>query len=265
MKAATDGASTTVNRTAYGEIQRPIGTSEDVVMYDTAADMIRTATARKKLPRAYDSIKWDQKRRADGDAVHHEIYDYTTDGKAVLMCVRCTEGTKYGVRTTSKTYYIVSVYGSGLRVVETSKAKAAKAAKAAGNTLGEAIDVCRGEKTLAIKTAVVLDGYKIVSEPEPGQYASVFDGSTWDIDVTRIEASTDDHTGGYYVYGSLENAVGAWESRKTFADEWMTGSNYAVLRCECSGRSTQFGSGKICVTRVRPVEKVVVLGGIEKN
>ena len=92
-----------------------------------------------------------------GDARYHEIYDVTPDGNGALICVREVEGTKYGVRTTSKEYYVVARHGRGVRVIPANKAVAAKAAKTA-TAPGEAIAAALGKAKLAVPAAKVRGG-----------------------------------------------------------------------------------------------------------
>ena len=61
--------------------------------------------AKQTCPAAYDTISFDRKGRADGSALHHEYYDLTAD--AGIICIRRTEGSKYGVKTLSKKYYLL--------------------------------------------------------------------------------------------------------------------------------------------------------------
>ena len=151
--------STVFERNQYGEIMRPasrIGSSMYAIdLYAETCHLIKLAVAAKKIPYSYDTITWDRKRRADGDACHHEIYDISADARHILLCVRWTEGSKYGVRTTVKKYYILSTHGNGVRVQEAPKSKAAKAAKQAINP-GDAIAVCLGKKETAVHC--IIDG-----------------------------------------------------------------------------------------------------------
>ena len=116
-----------------------------------ARDLVAQAADRGKLPAAYDAISWDRKGRASGEAVHHEIYDVNGAETRALVCVRHAVGSKYGVSTTSKEYFVIARHGRGIRVLDANKAVAAKAAKAAGNTLGVAIETALGKRKLAVK------------------------------------------------------------------------------------------------------------------
>lgn len=248
-----------MNRNEYGQIIKPDFRAPQIEqdIYAETCHLIKLAVKAGKIDRAYDTISFDRKGRADGSAVHHEIYDITEDARHLLLCVRSTEGSKYGVRTTSKDYYILSTHGRGVRVHPASKAKAAKAAKQAVATLGQAIAVCLGKKKLAVAPLEPITGYKIVAVAD--DFVSVFDQTPWTIGVTRREGATANHTGGHYVFPDLAAALAAWDARLVFADEWMTAARYSLLKCECAGRRFTFDNKKICITTVRPIEEVAAL------
>jgi len=251
----------TISRNEYGQVVE-FGTHFSKAYTPYIADiiaearcMIGAAVKTKKIDRAYDNISWDRKKRAEGDALHHEIYDISDDGRHTLVCLRSTQGNgKYGVSTTSKRYFILSAHGKGVKVVEAPKSKAAKAAKQA-KTPGEAIMVCLGKKKLSVPGLEKTTCYKIVAI-ENGEFASVYDDSPWNLNKTRTEKSTLDHNGGYYVFPSIESAMTAWTERLAFREDWMTADRYALLECECSGRAYQHNNDKICISRVKPVAQI---------
>lgn len=256
-----------MERNSYGEIIPPRSTwitggktenPYDRDLYLEARCLVNCAAKRKKIPAAYNYIEFDKKSRASGFAMHHEVYDISEDGRHVLLCVRETEGTRYGVKTTSKTYYIVSAHGSGTRVQEANKAKAAKAAKQAGdNVYGFAIACCLGKKKLTMTAPKKMQCFKIVAKIDDS-FASVFDDSEWMIGKTRRERSSMNHESGYYVFPTVETAMEAWNDRIAFADEWMTADQYALLECECYGRYYVFDNNKICITAVKPIKEIAV-------
>lgn len=258
-------ASPLFQRNSYGEIINPNYQQFTGEFCQYAADLyaetchlIKLAVKTKKIDPSYDSISFDRKGRADGYARHHEIYDISDDARHLLLCVRETEGSKYGVRTTSKEYFVISTHGQGVRVQEAPKSKAAKAAKQAINP-GDAIAVCLGKKKLQ-STATAWEKetcYKIVAVAD--DFISVFDNSPWSIGKARREASTENHAGGFYVFPTVEAALIAWNDRKAFAEEWMTADKYSLLECECSGRRYLHDNKKICVTQVKPIAEVAGL------
>ncbi len=122
-------------------------------LFSEAECMILAAEKSKKIQTSYNNIetKWKNRQIKNrwGSALQHEIYDISDDARHVLVCVRSTEGDKYGIKTTGKDYFIISAHGHSVRVVAASKAKAAKAAKQAQNP-GDAILVCLGKKKLTV-------------------------------------------------------------------------------------------------------------------
>lgn len=249
---------TTLTRDSYGALGAAYGRTIDADrdLYLAAMALVQQAAKAGKLPAAYDDLEWDRKRRASGSARHHEIYDIAANGAAVLVCVRSTEGNKYGVRTTDKSYYLVARHGRGTRVSEASKAVAAKAAKAAGDALGLAIAVVTGKRPApAPKCLASRTGYKIVRR-EGDRFVSVWDESEWAIGKSRIEAATPDHNGGFYFYADLDEAIDQAVSRQTFGDARQY-HDLSILEVEVAGR--EFGETKRCATRVRPIREVAAI------
>jgi len=235
------------NRNSYGEL-RPA--QRDYEIWVRATGLITQAVAAKKIPCAYDDIAFDRKLRASGSATHHEIYDIHPDPLRVLVCIRETEGTKYGVKTLSKTYYIVKQHGRGTRVVEANKAKSAKAAKAAGCELGCAINVVEGRAKLKIAGACP-DGiaYKQLAIDDDGQLFSVYDGSPWEIGVERFDRAMRNHNGGLYVYETAEQA----QQAPFPGDSELLNHQRVIVRCRVAGNYCRYGD-KLAFSRVTPLE-----------
>lgn len=263
-----------MKRDAYGQL------SHYYSLYDRTMDqnqyhndlwlearcMINMAVNKNLIPGAYDDISWDKKKRAEGDACHLEIYDIALDARHVLLCIRKTEGSRYGVRTTSKRYVIISAHGRSVRVTEANKAKAAKAAKQAGDELGQALMVVMGKKKLASSSkSTERTCYKIAAIGERGTPVSVYDGSLWAIGVTRRETATATHDGGFYVFPSISSAIRAWGERVVFADEWMKTERYTLLECDCKGRSYLHDNNKLCISTVKPVREIAHFLPIKKG
>jgi len=258
---------TNFKRTQYGEIINPAPMAwatthapsyfED--LYSEARCMIQQAEKKGKIPREYDNIKtkWKNGRPKEhsGDACRHEIYDISGDARHTLLCCRTAEGNKYGIRTISKTYFIISTWGKGLKIIEASKSKAAKAAKQA-KLPGDAIKICLGKKKLRNPATEKRICFKIVAKVNDS-YQSVYDDSAWDLGTSRIEKSSMNHGTGFYVFPSVQTAVTVWKKRLAFADKWMTADEYALLECECYGRSYRFDNDKICISRVKPMKEVL--------
>jgi len=247
---------TTLIRSQYGElITTGSTTTEDREQLLAAYTMVAQAAKADKIPSAFDDMEWGrtgkERGKRIGEARYHEVYDFTPS--AVLVYVRSVEGTRYGQKTTDKSYYMVSKSGRGVKVAEASKAVAAKAAKAAGNTLGLAVAVAQGKRpSPAPKCLTPRTGYKIVRR-EGDCFVSVWDESDWTLGKTRIESATPDHNGGFYFYASLDEAIEQAVDRKTFGDA----RNYhdlSILECQVAGR--EFGATKRCATKIKPVREV---------
>jgi hypothetical protein len=246
-------ATTTVTRNTYGEI---VASSKLI-----AANAL-VAQAGNKIPATFDDTAWGtsgkERGHKIGDARHHEIYDINAECTRVLMCVRETEGTRYGVRTTSKEYFVIARHGRGIRVLPANKAVAAKAAKAAGDTLGSAIEVALGKAKLAIKPAVLRTGYKLLVRADSGDYASAWDQSAWIIGKARIKAASNDHTGGFYYYADLSECLAAAAKNDVFGPSHCH-HRLAVVEVEASGRhySHQSSIGtKLCASRVTVLREI---------
>ena len=223
----------------------------------TAHDLVAQAAARGKIPAAYDRLSWDRKGRASGSAMHHEIYDITPDGNRALVCLRRAEGSRYGVRTTGKEYVVLARHGRGVRVLDANKAVAAKAAKAAGGSLGVAVETALGKRKLAVR---VRTGYKLLVRTDTG-FVSAWDGSIWEIGKARIQAATEDHSGGFYYYATLDEAIEAAASDDVFG-EACDHRRLAVVEIEASGRHYAHRANvgvKLCATRVKPIREIATI------
>ncbi len=248
-------AQTTLTRSSYGEILVSSTTStEHRILISNAWHLVKKAA--KKLPDAHDTLKRDRKGRWDGEALHHELFDITPTGSKVLLCCRQVEGSKYGVKTLSKTYYLLTRHGRGVKVAEANKAVAAKAAKAAGQVIGYAIEVIEGKSRLKVKGQQPRHGYKAITLDESGNPVSVWDGSSWTLGKTRTEKATDDHTGGFYYYRTLDEVLASAHQGDIFGGA-REHHDLVIARVEVSGREIgPCSSGKRCVTRIKPLEIV---------
>jgi hypothetical protein len=219
------------------------------------------ALARGKVPAQYDDMRWGRSGKERGHrigyACHHEIYDLNPEGTRALVCVREVEGTRYGVKTTSKEYFVIARHGLGVRVLPANKAVAAKAAKAAGETLGMAIEVALGKAKLPVKPAEIKTGYKLLVRGDDG-FVSAWDGSAWQIGKARVEAASDNHTGGFYYYADLGEALEAAAANDVFGSA-REHNRLAVVEVQASGRHYAHRAvhgTKLCATRVMPVREI---------
>lgn len=241
------------NRDEYGALRQ---------VPAAASALIQQAVAKGKIPAAFDSMKWVRinsriGNKRIGEALHHEVYDCTADGAAALVCLRSVEGTKYGQKTTEKRYVIMRKHGRGIRVTDAPKAVAAKAAKAT-NKLGEALEICTGNRKLALPVMQPRIGVKIVRRNAAGALVSVYDESEWTIGKTRIEASTDDHTGGFYYYRNEAEAIAAARRNDLFPASCDV-SALVLIEVEASGVEHTIGAAKLCASRLRPTR---ILGDV---
>jgi hypothetical protein len=251
----------TIPRNSYGEV---IG-SQAALLFETtyprALDIIKQAAKQKLIPASYDCITWDHKRRADGEALHHELYDFAA-GK-VLVCLRRSQGNgKYGVSTTSKQYIILTRSNGKISVIEADKNRAAKLAKS-DLPAGGVIAALTGAKPAKIKTAArtkTQTGYKLLTRNEAGELVSVWDGSAWPLKQTRCERATKDHNGGFYYYASLQECLDAAWNNDTFGD-CRDHKNLIVAQVKADGlhyeHRAAYGT-KLCATRITPLKVVAM-------
>ena len=238
----------------------PEGATPAPATHPAAWRLIARAVKKGIISRAYDSISWDRKGRADGSAIHHELYDSARG--AALVCVRDTEGSKYGVHTTSKTYYLITSTGGKITAIEAPKSKTAKLAKS-GLTWGGVIGAITGKKPAKIKTAATPKppriGYKIVAI-DNGQPVSVYDGSPWPIGKTRAECARPDHNGGLYHYRTLADALTALNNNEVFAEAWQQGKRLAIAKIQAMGREISYAkyysscrAEKLAASKIKPL------------
>lgn len=232
------------HRLAYSDPILPSPTAH----YWEALDILREASRQNVVPAAHDSIGWDRKGRSEGSAVHHEMYDYAPD--AVIACVRCTEGTRYGVKTTSKTYYLVEQI-EGVTTAEVLSIPVAKLAKVAA-PFGAIIARARGEEGGARLSAPAPEtGYKAVAVDDAGILRSIFSGEEYQLGVRKAERAVNDHGGGYYYYATPEEATAA----EVPGDSRCKDLPRVIVRCEVAGSLVRYGR-KLARTYLRPVEVV---------
>jgi hypothetical protein len=248
----------TMTRSEYGEI---INLNTESNLLEQARELVSKAASKKRIPQAYDNMTWERVNsrignKRIGTAIHHEIYDIAPNGKAVLVCCREAEGTRYGIKTVKKDYYLIKKHGNGTIVEPAKKSVAAKAAKAGGNLLGYAIAVVTGKEQLRTKAQVKREGYKALTIDESGNLVSCWDGSEWPLGKTRVEKATDDHTGGFYYYRSMDEVLEAARANNIFGPA-REHTNLMIVKVEVSGCEYQIcASGKRCATRMKPVEVV---------
>jgi hypothetical protein len=227
-----------------------------------ARDLLIKAIATDKLSPEYNAVAWNRRRqRAEGWCLNYDCYDVTPS--AILVQRRETLCDKYGSHPT-KNYYVIRKCGRGVTVTEAPKARVAKLAKVSTH-LGDIIDTIEGRAKRPLKQAAPFSqkdvAYKIV-EARDGSFWSVFDSDCeWALGKARIEAATDDHTGGYYVFPTVEAAKSALSNNLVFKRSWQDGKALVLLECDIAGRREQHDHGKLCVSFCRPLR---VLESLER-
>ena len=253
---------TSLIRNEYGVMSTcSSSTIEDRSLFSTASSLVSLAEKGKKIPCSFDDMWWGESRKNRGkrigDALHHEIYDITPNGRSVLLCCRTVEGNRYGQKTTDKSYFLIRAHGKGVRVIPASKALAGKAAKSA-DELGYAISVVTGKTKYIAPANMVRKGYKLVTRDDDGALVSVWDGSSWALGKTRTEAATENHRGGFYYYASKEKAISAAETNETFGNARLH-HDLVLIEVEASGRHFEHSNEKLCATRVKPIREVATI------
>ena len=93
-------------------------------------------------------------------------------------------------------------------------------------------------------------------------FLSLYDDTEWQIGKRNGEAVGDaavhygEHSGGYYVYPDPDRIMALWESGNLVPGWGYIAGQYALIRCECSGREAVFRGGKRAYTYCRPVEVI---------
>jgi hypothetical protein len=246
---------TTLYRSYYGDLSVLSDTLEkDILLLKKANKLVKQTADKGYVEKSFDNISFDRKHRADGNAIHHEIYDIQTNPMKVLLCVRRSEGNKYGVKTTSKDYVLISRKKSGIVLQDMPKTTTAKTAKKCEYELGLAIDILTGKKKFPKEPVKTFYGYKIVKR-ENGSYFSVFDNSEWKIGKTRIEKAYTNHGGGFYFYETIEGAIFAANRNEIFNKNFPH-DKLAILKVEVSGKMIEYRNGKIACSKMTPIEDI---------
>ena len=246
----------TITRNQYGELIRLRGARAeeppaDLAQFAAAQRLVQLASTAGVIDRAYDTISWDHRGRANGEALHHELYDAAAN--AVVICLRKTVGSKYGVATSSKNYWLIERAEDGELAATPTQAPIAKYAKLR-QPLGAIVAHLQGECKLSL-TAPAVRGYKAVAVAEDGTLRSVWDGSEWPIGQPRIERVQDDHGGGYYYYRSLNQLIIAAAGNKIFGAS-KSHRRLALVEVEASGRQIEYGDGKYAATRIMVLSQI---------
>jgi len=252
---------TTLSRDEYGAIFPRLASAPDQALFAQALNLVKIAAKSGKIPAEFDGMEWGssgkERGKRIGEALHHEIYDISPDGRVALICCRSVSGDRYGQKTTGKEYFLVRAFRASVKVEAANKALAAKAAKSTSTMLGAAIAIVAGKTTYKAPANKVRKGFKLVTRDDEGNLVSVWDQSSWALGKTRTEAATEDHRGGFYYYNSIEKAVAAASTNETFGNA-IKHHRLVVVEVEASGRHFRHDNEKLCASRIRPVREVAI-------
>lgn len=239
-------------RSTYGEIVKtrvfPALPRPDDDGFRAAWDLISLAASSGVVPPAYDSILFDHKGRADGDARHQELYDFAPD--TAVVCLRETEGTRYGVKTLSKKYFLVSLDGGQISAIETAE-PVAKLAKS-GAPFGAIIARIRGEAGAASLSIPPGIGFKLLALVD-GKMCSIFTGEEYRMGEEKRQWAQNDHRGGFYFYSTPAEA-----QKCGFPEESKhLNAPRILVKCEVAGKEIRYPGGKRARTSIRPINVIM--------
>jgi hypothetical protein len=246
----------TIIRSPYGELIRARGARAeeppaDLALFAAAQALVQAAASAGVIERNYDTISWDHRGRAEGEALHHDLYDAAPG--AAIVCLRRTIGSKYGVSTKSKIYVLLTESTEGEHAAQTLTVAVAKYANRA-TQLGEVIAHVRGERKISLAPPPA-DGYKALALDEQGRYRSVWDGSEWPVGQPRIERAQREHAGGLYYYRNLDQLIMAAQHSAIFGKA-LTHRRLAIVAVRAEGQQIQYDSGKYAATRLTIIEQI---------
>ena len=222
-----------------------IFTDSQMVKRMAARKLAAAAAAARLIPQADDTLSWDKKGRANGYTTHHEIYDYQSRPAAAIVCVRQTEGTRYGVATKSKRYFLVSRPAGKIAARELA-IPVARYAKSPDCHAGDIVKIAGGKK-IALRTAAQIEaekeiaGFKLLKISVDGKLLSVWDGSVWQPGKTRAEFARDEHKSGLYYYRDLVSAIEAASKNEVFREE-MQHKNLGIFAVKTTGKQINYGA-----------------------
>lgn len=222
----------------------------ETILFDEAWSLIREAEQQKKIPGSYDSISFDRKGRADGGAIHHELYDFVKN--AAVACIRETEGSRYGVKTISKKYMIIVRGEDGEIAAEYTTepvAKLAKAGKPFGSIVARILGL-DGAATLATGSRIDI-AYKALALVD-GELRSIFSGELYELGQEKRQVAQSNHSGGYYCYDNLYDA----KNCEVPTESVYRSAPRVVVKCEVHGKKIVYGTGKMARTYLKPIEIV---------
>ena len=222
----------------------------ETILFDEAWSMIRAAEQQEKIPGSYDSISFDRRGRADGSALHHELYDFAKN--AAVVCIRETEGSRYGVKTLSKKYMIIVRGEDGEITAEYTTEPVAKLAKV-GNPFGSIVARVLGlDGAATLATGPRIDiAFKALALVD-GELRSIFSGELYELGQEKRQVAQSNHSGGYYCYDNLYDA----KNCEVPTESVYRSAPRVVVKCEVHGKKIVYGTGKMARTYLKPIEIV---------
>jgi hypothetical protein len=212
-----------------------------------ASVLIQRAVEAGHLPAAYDNIRF-VKRGASGNAIHHELYDIAPD--AIIVCVRSTAGSKRGVATTSKKYYLITAKPElSVTLLTITVGKLSKRAY----QLGDVIRHAQGTSKISLSPPP-REGYKLV-RLVGDQYISVYDSSLWPLGKPRTQHVLKRHGGGFYYYRDLDHLLAAVAEKSVFHTSTPLCA-LAICRVKVSGRQISYANGKYAASTMTLCEQI---------
>jgi len=227
-----------------------------------AHDMLRRAIDFGLLDEAGIEDTGSSRRRSRWQAVNHDIYGYTHDGK--LIVVQQRESESDGRYTNVKIRYFVTDGETAIEIVNGRKQiikRAAKSDPAPDSPLRALRDnlpltwqemIDETPVKLAGPKIEFFTGYKLLEMVEDGSLRSLWNADYYYIlGRTKRQAARGNHRGGLYYYRTPD------ECKNLIDGNWgRTINTFAVVRCDVGGNTIEYESGKRASTYLRPVEVI---------
>jgi ASC-1-like (ASCH) protein len=241
-----------IERGEYGEIIRGTGKT-----YDRAMNIYKMAVQKGLIESGFDDTEYSRsKGKRIGHMLNIDYYDIAPG--ALLVQYRYIHMHKYGMDI-RKEYFLVRRQHGKITVENRIKDKP-RIMKLAKSDLpaGGVISAITGKKTAKIKVPPVIKyiGFKALIRNEGGELCSVWDGSQWELNKTRVEAATPDHDGGFYCYKNLKDCLNAAQKADIFGNA-REHNNLVIVEVETSGKRYGHESTcgmKICTSRMKVIK-----------
>ena len=227
-----------------------------------AHDVLQRAIEFGLLDEAGIEDTGSSRRRSRWEAVNHDIYGYTHDGKLIVAQQRESESD--GRYTNVKIRYFVTDGETAVEIHNGRKQIIKRAAKS-DEVPDSPLRALRNDlpltwQELIDETPVKLagpmieysTGYKLLEMVGDGSLRSLWSADYYyTLGRTKREAARGNHRGGLYYYRTPD------ECKALAAGNWgRTINTFALVRCEVGGNTVEYESGKRASTYLRPVEVI---------